>query len=188
MRALTPEIWEQHHSDLAERVLDRWPTLTRDQVEATRGDFDALAALVAGADGGTVDEARRELLRIEVDERMVAGSDPGLTVADTPGQASVAQLRLGTGFSDADRDRVVETFEKLDRRLEHFPADATELEVSVKNRDDTDQQVTLEAWLPHMPHLVATSTEPDLRNALVEVREALWRQIDDALGKRRPYA
>lgn len=187
MRALTPEIWEQHHTDLADRVTARWPALTRDQVEATRGDFDALAALVAGVDGSSVDEARRELLRIEVDERMVGTSDPGMTITETPGQASVAQLRLGTGFSEADRDRIVDVFDKLDRRLEHFPADATELEISVKNRDDTDQSVTLEAWLPNLPHLVATSAESDLRNALVEVREALWRQIDDALGKRRPY-
>ena len=187
MRALTPEIWEQHHTDLADRVTARWPTLTRDQVEATGGDFDALAAIVAGVESSSVDEARRELLRIEVDERMVGTSEPGMTVVDTPGQASVARLRLGTGFSEAERDGIVATFEKLDRRLEHFPADATELELSVKNRDDTDQSVTLEAWLPHLPHLVATSTEPDLRNALVEVREAMWRQIDEALGRRRPY-
>jgi ribosome-associated translation inhibitor RaiA len=187
MRALTPEIWEYHHTDLADRVVERWPALTREQVEATAGDFDALAAVVAGVDGGTVDEARRELLRVEVDERMVGSSDPGMTVAETPGQASVARLRLGTGFTEADRSRVVDALEKLDRRLEHFPADATELEIHVKNRDDTDQSVTLEAWLPNLPHMVATSTAEDLRNALVEVREALWRQIDDALGKRRPY-
>lgn len=187
MRALTPDIWAEHHADLAGAVLERWPALTKTQLDAAGGDFEALAGAVADSDGLTVDEARRELARVEIDERGLGTSDPGLTLEESPGRASLAQLRLGHGFSESDRDLVVRALEKLDRRLGHFPADATELELSVKDRGDTDQKVTLEAWLPRMPHFAATSGEEDLRMALVEVRGALWRQIEDTLGKRRPY-
>lgn len=187
MRALTPQMWAEHHQDLGDAVTQRWPALTSAQLQAVGGDFDALAGAVADADGSDVDEARRALMTVEVDERELGASDPGQGLEETPGQASLAQLRLGSGFGDDDRDLVVGILEKLERRLERFPADATEMEISVKNRGATDQKVTLEAWLPRLPRFAVTSEEPDIRLALASVRDALWRQIEDTLGKRRPY-
>jgi ribosome-associated translation inhibitor RaiA len=110
--------------------------------------------------------------------RMVSGVGNGRT------PASMEQLRLGTGFAESEREEVVTRLRKLDRRLKRFDADATELEISVKGRDSNEQQVVLEAWLPGLDRIVAVSKEPKVKDALLEVRDELWRQIDDAVGKR----
>lgn len=98
--------------------------------------------------------------------------------------ASTAQLRLGSGFHDDERDEVVARVSKLDRRLQRFDADATQLELSVKGRDSNEQHVVFEARLPGHDRLVATSSEPRLRDALNDVRDDMWRLIDDAVTKR----
>ena len=98
--------------------------------------------------------------------------------------ASVEQLRLGTGFAEHERDKIVELFRRLDRRLERFAADDVEMELSVKERDTPSQSVTLECWIAKKDRLVATSTEDDIRLALTEVRDDLWRQVDKAVNKR----
>jgi hypothetical protein len=46
--------------------------------------------------------------------------------------------------------------------------------------------VTLEAWIAGWPHLVATSSNPDLDRALVEVRKELIRQIEREHDRRTP--
>lgn len=94
------------------------------------------------------------------------------------------QLRLGAGFREDERGEVVARFSKLDRRLKRFDADATALEVSIKGRDTNEQQVTLEARLPGHDRFVAVSQEPRLKDALNDVRDDIWRQIDDAVNKR----
>ena len=99
-------------------------------------------------------------------------------------RASTAQLQLGSGFRDDERERVVARLDKLNRRLKRFPADGTELHLTVKERDTSAQTVTLECRVPRFAAFVATSREADLAAALMEVREDLWRQIDDAVGKR----
>lgn len=103
---------------------------------------------------------------------------------DTP--ASVDRLRLGTGFAESERPKILELFRKLDRRLQRFPADEVDLELSVKERDTPAQSVVLECWIAELrgERFVATSTEPDLRDALMECREDLWRQIDRAISRR----
>lgn len=100
--------------------------------------------------------------------------------------ATVERLRLGTGFTADDRDRVLEVLRKLDHRLQRYDADAVEMEISVKDRETTKQKVTLEAWIAktRTHALVATSTENDLRDALNEVRDDLWRQLDDMINRR----
>jgi len=100
-------------------------------------------------------------------------------------QAGLAQLRLSGEFTEADRPRIAERLSKLDRRLRRFPADGTDLHLTVKNREQPGQKVTLEAWLPKFGHFAATSTQVDLRAALMDVREDLWRQIDDAVNRRK---
>ena len=103
-------------------------------------------------------------------------------------RASLDQLVLGTGFTEGERDRIVERLSKLNRRLRSFPADGTWLALSVKERDNTGQSLTLECELPGYAKLVATSSERDLRDALMDVREDMWRQMDDAINRRREGA
>jgi ribosome-associated translation inhibitor RaiA len=114
-------------------------------------------------------------------------TDKDIQPADLPGegQASLALLRLSGEFTEADRARIVERLSKLDRRLQRFPADGTDLHLTVKDREQPGQKVTLEARLPKFGHFAATSTEADLRAALMDVREDLWRQIDDAVNRRK---
>lgn len=100
--------------------------------------------------------------------------------------ATVDVLRLGTGFNADERERVLDVLRKLDNRLQRYDADAVDMELSVKDRETTKQKVTLEAWIAktrtHV--LVATSTENDLRDALNEVRDDLWRQLDDMINRK----
>ncbi|MDP9022238.1 MAG: HPF/RaiA family ribosome-associated protein [Actinomycetota bacterium] len=98
-------------------------------------------------------------------------------------RASVDQLRLGNGFPEAERDEIVGRLRKLDRRLKRFNGDAVDLELSVKDRDGNDQQVTLEARLPKMQRIVVTSRKPAMKDALMEVRNELWRRIDTEVDK-----
>ncbi|MBW3561404.1 MAG: HPF/RaiA family ribosome-associated protein [Actinobacteria bacterium] len=102
--------------------------------------------------------------------------------------ATVDEIRLGAGFSDEEREDVVSRLRKLDRRLKRFDEDAVDLEVSVKGRDTNEQHVVLEARVAGYERFVATSTEPQMRDALNEVRDEIWRQIDDAVNKRTSKA
>ncbi|CAN5254703.1 hypothetical protein BH20ACT8_BH20ACT8_13510 [soil metagenome] len=98
--------------------------------------------------------------------------------------ATVEQLRLGAGFGEEERPRVLEVFRKLDRRLKRFSAGAVDMQLSVKERDTPSQKLTLECWIAGRDRIVATSTETDLGDALMDCREDLWRQIDDAVNRR----
>ena len=82
----------------------------------------------------------------------------------------------------------MERLSKLNRRLKRFPADGTRLQLSVKERDSSGQSVTLECEVPGFAKFVATSQEADLRDALMDVREDLGRQINDAVERRNEGA
>jgi hypothetical protein len=94
------------------------------------------------------------------------------------------RLRLGAGFGAEDRDRVLELLAPLGRHLAHWSPEQVDLEISVKNRGGAEQKVTLEAWLPRWPSLVATSTDRELDQVLIEVRKDMIRQIEDEKSKR----
>lgn len=98
--------------------------------------------------------------------------------------ATLERLRLGTGFADDERDQITSRLNKLNRRLKRFDADAVDMELSVKGRDTNEQQVVLETWIAGYERFVATSREPEMKDALNEVRDDLWRQVDDAVNKR----
>lgn len=101
--------------------------------------------------------------------------------------ATVAEcLRMGAGFSQGDRNWIVEQFGTLDARLAAFHADATELEVSVKDREARGQKVTLECWIAGRQKIVTTSSEEDLRAALNDARDDLRRKLNDAKTKQEP--
>lgn len=98
--------------------------------------------------------------------------------------ASVNRLRIGAGFAETERDDILNRLGKLDRRLKRFDADTVDMELSVKGRDTNEQYVTLEAWIAGYERFVATSREPVLKDALMDVRDDMWRQVDDAVNKR----
>ncbi|MGH8929321.1 MAG: hypothetical protein ACRDZO_01465 [Egibacteraceae bacterium] len=183
MQALTHQVWEAHYVTIRSYVLERWPRVDRLDLEAIADDYAGLLELVQRATGMTAEAVNREVRTLDVPELNI-GAGEG-EPADDDGRASVAQLRLGQGFMDRERDRIVRRLEKLNRRLKRFPAEGTELLLTVKDRDSASQKVTLECHLPRYTPFIATSDTPDLRAALTEVREELWRQIDDAASQRR---
>ncbi|GAA0812835.1 HPF/RaiA family ribosome-associated protein [Spirilliplanes yamanashiensis] len=95
-------------------------------------------------------------------------------------------LRTGGGFSQGDLTWIAEQFATLDARLAGFPADTTELEVSVKDRAARGQKVTLECWIAGRAKVVTTSSEEDLHAALNDVRDDLRRKLNDAKTKQEP--
>ncbi len=180
MPSLTPDLWADHYKRLRPYVLEEWPDVDEGRLGAIVGDFEALVGLVSRTTGYSEELARQQLLAIDVDEEDVSTGPAG---EEPP--ASLDQLRLAQGFAADERDMVVRHLEKLNRRLRKFSAEATELEVSVNQRGETNQEVVLEAWLPKFPHMVATSGEPELKTALREARDRMWRQIDDAVNRRK---
>jgi ribosome-associated translation inhibitor RaiA len=95
-------------------------------------------------------------------------------------------LRVGAGFSQGDLNWIAEQFVTLDTRLASFHADATELEVSVKDRAARGQKVTLECWIAGREKIVTTSLEEDLHAALHDVRDDLRRRLNDSKNKQEP--
>jgi ribosome-associated translation inhibitor RaiA len=95
-------------------------------------------------------------------------------------------LTFANGVAQDEFESVVAALGKLDERLRSFPADAVELQLSVKERGTSTQKTTLEAWIAGQPRLVATSTQTDLDAALIEVRDELIRQITDAKNRTEP--
>jgi ribosome-associated translation inhibitor RaiA len=95
-------------------------------------------------------------------------------------------LRVGAGFSQGDRTWIAEQFATLDTRLTAFSSDATELEVSVKDRAARGQKVTLECWIAGRQKIVTTSSENDLHAALNDVRDDLRRCLTDAKTREEP--
>ncbi|HSK91719.1 MAG TPA: hypothetical protein VK875_10435 [Euzebyales bacterium] len=185
MRTLDARAWQVHFTDLRTPVLSVFPRLNRQDVEATGDDFAALVHLIQRHSGLSANEVHDRLRRIEVEE--VDGTvETRETGGDTRSRgASIDQLRIEFGFEESEHARVLDVLRKLDRQLKRFPADAVDMELTVKDRDTTAQKVTMEVWLPNLPRIVATSKEIALRDALMEVREDVWRQIKEQLDRRR---
>lgn len=95
-------------------------------------------------------------------------------------------LRLEYGVKPEEFDHVVEVLDRLDDRLKSFRAEAVELRLSVKERDEPSQRTTLEAIIAGRPLIIATSEEEDFDAALAEVRDDLLRQITDAKNRTEP--
>src|SRR5689334_10229269 len=95
-------------------------------------------------------------------------------------------LRVGAGFSQGDRNWIAEQSATLDARLASFHADATELEISVKDREARGQKVTLECWIGGRDKIVTTSSEEDLHAAVMDVRDDLRRRLTDAKTRQEP--
>jgi len=97
------------------------------------------------------------------------------------------KVRFGGGFPEKDRPLVADTLAQALGRFSHSDT-AWEMELSVKDREAPGQQVTLEAWVPGKTRLVATSHEPELRDALNDVGADIRRQFQKARDLRDPKA
>ena len=108
-------------------------------------------------------------------------------MSDADGTASLeANLRLGNGLQEHDRQRVLRRLSRLDARLRSFRADAVDLVVTVKERDTRSQRTTLEAIIANQPRLVASSMRTGLDEALSEVSDELVRMLTDVKTRREP--
>jgi predicted nucleotidyltransferase len=183
MRTLDARAWQGHFTELRTRVLTAFPRLHRQDVEATGDDFDALVHLIQRHSGLSATEVHDRLREIEVTD--VDPETRDVTADTSAGRASVDQLRTESGFGESEHPRIVDTLRKLDRQLQRWPADAVNMELFVKDRDTLAQKVTMEVWLPNLPRVVATSHQPVLRDALMEIRDDVWRQIKEQLARRR---
>lgn len=182
MQPLTHQLWAKHFVEIRPRVREEWPQIDKGALDHVGDDWEGLVELVHKTTGMSADLARQRLKTLDVEELNIGSGELEEEGADN--RASLDQLVLGSGFAENERDRIVERLAKLNRRLKRFPADGTRLELSVKERDNSGQSVTLECWLPGFAKVVATSSEAKLRDALMDVREDLWRQIDDAVTRR----
>jgi ribosome-associated translation inhibitor RaiA len=106
-------------------------------------------------------------------------SDDGTAKVET-------SLRLGNGFTQDERGPIVEGWASLDARLRSFDAGTVDMELSVKERGEASQRTVLEVWISGQTRIVATSNEPDLAQALYEVRDDLIRQLTDAKNRSEP--
>lgn len=184
MRPLTRREWEEHYTELRPYVAEEFPDVDAEQLDSANDDFDRVIEILQDATGLPGQVIQGRLHNLDVEELGLGTGGAG-EEQDVDDRASLDQLRLSGEFDESDRARIVERLSKLNRRLKRFPADGTDLHLTVKDRESGGQKVTLEAWLPKFGHFAATSTEPDLRDALMDVREDMWRQIDDAVNKRK---
>jgi ribosome-associated translation inhibitor RaiA len=97
-----------------------------------------------------------------------------------------ANLRLGNGLTEHDRQRVLHRLSALDARLRSFRADAVDLLVTVKERDTRSQRTTLQASIADQPPLVASSTHTGLDEALSEVGREVGRLLTGVKTRREP--
>ncbi len=107
-----------------------------------------------------------------------------MNTTPSPTDATVAKcLILGHGFHENEREKVCEVLQKIDHRLQGIPEDRVSFELLVKDRDQNDQKVTLEAGVGRA-HLVATAEDADLWTAVTHVREEFLRLYNDWRDKQ----
>lgn len=184
MRTVEARAWRARFTQLRTPVLSGFPRLDRQDVEAVGDDFDALVHLIQRRTGRSATDVIEQLQHIFT-QQDDDGTDAPPADDRNGRSASIAQLRIEFGFAESEHPRIMDTLRKLDRQLRRFPASAVDMELAVKDRDTTAQKVTLEARLPNLPRIVATSNEPGLRDALMDVREEVWRQIKEQLDRSR---
>ena len=186
MQPLTHNEWGKHYTTLRPYFLEEFPDVDANKLDAERGDWDGLVALIQRSTGMSADLVVQRLRKLDVSELGIGtgGDGKGDPNADST-RASLSQLNLGDGFTEDDRTKVVERLGQLNRRLQRFPAQGTVLTVTVKNRQTPAQHVRLELSAPHYAPIVATSHETDLMAALADVRQDMIRRINDIVGKRK---
>ncbi|MFN8097992.1 MAG: hypothetical protein U0Q21_06860 [Dermatophilaceae bacterium] len=94
-------------------------------------------------------------------------------------------IAIGGGLTTSDRPLIDETLHQLQRRLQRLQL-PIETELSVRDRDRRGMKTTLEIWSPGLPRVVATSDQPDLRDALNEIGQRALSAVDTTLRRRLP--
>jgi ribosome-associated translation inhibitor RaiA len=100
------------------------------------------------------------------------------TVADS--------LTVHGDLYQADIDKLVDHWSKLDARLRSFDAGTVSMQLFVKDRDTKSQHVTLDMKIDGHNPLVSTSSNSDLDRAFNEVRDEMIRQLTDMKTKAEP--
>jgi ribosome-associated translation inhibitor RaiA len=100
------------------------------------------------------------------------------TVADS--------LTVHGDLRQADIDKLVDHWSKLDSRLRSFDAGTVAMQLFLKDRDTKSQRVTFDLKVDGHEPLVATSSNADLDRALNEVRDEMIRQLTDMKTKSEP--
>lgn len=95
-------------------------------------------------------------------------------------------FRLGAGFKEQEREQVLEELSALGPHLARWDPSEVEVDVSVRERGGKEQRVTLRAFLPGCPPLVAVGYDRDLMRALAEAKRDLITQIDRHKTEREP--
>src|SRR3546814_10775497 len=147
-----------------------------------------IGALVTGVQTWLVRSAlRRGLVAFGPIACSVAGSrDKEALLPDDDSTSLIGErLRFGSGFTADDHAKVTERLSALERRLSGY-GDKVDLEISVKVRDTASQRVVLDCQIAGQPRSVATSTLPNLDDAITEVREDLIRQLNVLKTRSEP--
>ena len=100
------------------------------------------------------------------------------TVADS--------LTVHGDLHQADIDKLVDHWSKLDARLRSFDEGTVAMQLFVKDRGTKSQHVTLDVKVDGHAPLVATSSSADLDHAFNEVRDEMIRQLSDMKTKNEP--
>lgn len=95
-------------------------------------------------------------------------------------------FRLGAGFKEQEREQVLDELSALGPHLARWNPSDVEVDVSVHERGGRDQRVTLRAFLPGHPPLVAVGYDRDPMRALAEAKRDLITQIDRHRTEREP--
>ena len=95
-------------------------------------------------------------------------------------------LTVHGDLHQADIDKLVDHWSKLDSRLRSFDAGTVSMQLFLKDRDAKSQRVTLDLKVDGHEPLVATSSNADLDRALNEVRDEMIRQLTDMKTKSEP--
>ena len=95
-------------------------------------------------------------------------------------------FRLGAGFKEQEREQILEELSALGPHLARWDPSEVEVDVSVRERGGKEQRVTLRAFLPGYPPLVAVGYDRDLMRALAEAKRDLITQIDRHKTEREP--
>lgn len=105
--------------------------------------------------------------------------------ATTGSTFTAEDIRFGGGLGESDRQLVAETMQEIIGRLDQL-REHSDAELSVKDRDSADPRTTLEVQVLGLPKLVATSSLPELRDALNEVSDTAVRQLRKQSERREP--
>ncbi len=109
-----------------------------------------------------------------------------MTTDPTTPATVAACLQVQGDLHPDEYERLLDHWTKLDTRLRSFRDDTVELHLWVKERDTRGQHVTLEAKIAHLAPMVATSSDPDIDRALLEVRDELVRRLGDSKNRAEP--